>query len=68
VTGYFELGEATGGSGYLMFLDCAAAGRVDRKSSVAVKRTAYFIVHFFYTYINERKDPEVWSIPLRREK
>jgi hypothetical protein len=46
-TGYFVLGEATDGSGYLTFFDCAVVGRVERKRSVAVKRTAYFIVRCF---------------------
>ena len=68
MTGYFVLGEATDGSGYLIFFDCAAAGKAERKRSVAVKRTAYFIVQYFCIYINERKDTEVWSIPLRREE
>jgi hypothetical protein len=49
--GYFVLGEATDGSGYLTFFDCAAVGRVERKRSVAVKRTACFIVEFFFTII-----------------
>jgi hypothetical protein len=72
VIGYFVLGEATDGSGYLTFFDCAAAGRVERKRSVAVKRTAYFIVQYFFIYKRKKgheglvhtvkkRDAKVWK-------
>ena len=55
MTGYFVFGEATDGSGYLTFFDCAAAGRVDRKKRVAVKRTVDFIVHYFLQVYKRKK-------------
>jgi hypothetical protein len=59
VIGYLVFEEATGGSGYLLFFDWAAAGRVPIIKRVAVKRTEQFIVCYF-TVINEGKGKEVW--------